>query len=303
MRTASRLASVALVGVSLMIGAAIAQTGAKKQYDMNNPDDVIKMDRKMASSLKDGEEHTYYWEGNVYSRVPGEKDRLLFKYWGMNIRASKGFQDKDKGEGWRHVSREICIYLDPVTGKPIDKWKNPWTGEEVDVLHIANDPVNSRGVSWAKGERGPAKFRGQILEDKVIITNEWPLFYSNPLAGDYQDYIGGTYQAIEIFMFQVDRDELFDATKPAAYPTVAWTRVSKWLPWMKMNDRVGNVIFSGNGKKLKGGYNAMPEGIKKVIAERFPEYQKAPPTDDTRPNETSWTVFKKKVPPQKAAGH
>jgi hypothetical protein len=141
------------------------------------------------------------------------------------------------------------------------------------------------------------------MEDKVIQTNEWPLFYSNPLAGDYQDYIGGTYQAIEIFMFQADRDELFDPTKTAAYPTVAWTRVSKWLPWMKMNDRVGNVIFSGNGKKLKGGYNAMPEGIKKVIAERFPEYQKAPPTDDTRPNETSWTVFKKKVPPQKAAGH
>jgi hypothetical protein len=46
--------------------------------DLNNPDDAVKADRKIASSLKDGEECVYYWEGNVYTRIAGEKDRHLF---------------------------------------------------------------------------------------------------------------------------------------------------------------------------------------------------------------------------------
>jgi hypothetical protein len=297
---------VASITTALTLGAASAQTAAPKaKFDINNPDDVVKMERKVASSLKDGEEMVYYWEGNVYSRVPGEKDRHLFSYWGMNVRTSKGFQDPVKGYGYRHVSREVLFYLDPQTKQVVRNWKNPWTNEEVEVLHVANDPVNSREPTWAKGERGPAKFRGRESEDKFMFTSEFPLFYTNPLAGEYQDYVGGTYQAIEIFNTIVDKNELLDPTKNAAYPSIAWTRVSQFLPWMKMGGRIGYVIFSGTGKKLTGGYEAMPEAIKKEIATNYPIYRNAPPTDDARPNDTSWTVFKreidKKKPPKPTA--
>ena len=204
--------------------------------DLNNPDDALKADRKVASSLKDGEECVYYWEGNVFTRIAGEKDRLLFHYWGMNIRTSKGFQDSVKGYGYKHVSRELLIYLDPKTKEVVRTWKNPWTNEEVDILHVANDPVNGRGISWAKDERGNFKFRGQELEGKYLQTSEVPLFYENPLAGEFQDYVGGTYHAMEIFNFIIDKDDLLDASKDVAYPVIAWSRVSKFLPWMKMGE-------------------------------------------------------------------
>ena len=267
--------------------------------DLNNPDDALKADRKVGSSAKDGEECVYYWEGNVYTRIAGERDRLLFHYWGMNIRTSKSFQDSVKGYGYRQVSRELLIYLDPKTREVVKTWKNPWTNEEVEVIHIANDPVN-QGMNWAKGERGNYKFRGQELEGKFMQTAEIPLFYENPLAGDYQEYIGGTYHAMEIFNFIVDKDELLDATKDVAYPVIAWSRVSKFLPWMKMGDKQGYMIFSGTGKKLKGGFDAIPDGLKKEIASNYPTYNHAPPTDDTRPNETSWTYFKKKMAEKRA---
>jgi hypothetical protein len=277
------------------------QSGAQSSpvLDFSNPDDVIKSERKLASSLKDGEEVVYYWEGNVYTRIAGEKDRHLFHYWGMNIRASKGFQDPVKGYGFRHVSREVLFYVDPKTQQIVRTWKNPWTNEEVEVIHVANDPVNAP-VSWSRGERGPAKFRGMELEDKFIYTNEYPLFYSNPLAGDFQDYVGGTYQAIEIFNFMADKAELLDAAKDKSFPTIAWTRVSKFLPWMKMGDRQGYMIFSGTGKKLVGGFDAMPDAIRKEIALNYPAYNHAPPLDDARPNETSWTYFKRMMDKKKA---
>ena len=274
-------------------------TAVPALLDLNNPDDALKADRKVASSLKDGEECVYYWEGNVYTRIAGEKDKLLFHYWGMNIRTSKGFQDSVKGYGYKHVSRELLIYLDPKTKEVVRTWKNPWTNEEVEVIHVANDPVNGRGISWAKEEGRPFKFRGQELEGKYLQTSEVPLFYENPLAGEYQEFVGGTYHAMEIFNFIVDKDELLDATKDKAYPVIAWSRLSKFLPWMKMGDKQGYMIFSGTGKKLRGGFEAIPEGLKKEIALTYPTYNHAPPTDDTRPNETSWTYFKKKMADKK----
>jgi hypothetical protein len=36
--------------------------------------------------------------------------------------------------------------------------------------------------------------------------------------------------------------------------------------------------------------------MKSEIATNFPEYRTPPPGNDPRPNETSWTYFKKKVP-------
>jgi Protein of unknown function (DUF1838) len=287
------------LSLGLACSSAVQAAAPAAVLDLNNPEDVLKTDRKIQSSLNDGEESVYYWEGSVYTRIAGERDKQLFKYWGMNIRATKGFQDPVKGYGYRMVSRELLFYLDPKTGEIMRTWKNPWSNETVEIVHIANDPVNMP-PQFAKGDRGPTKFRGTVMEDKIMYTYEIPLFYANPLAGDYQDYVGGTYHAMEIFNFIADKNELLDATKSTAYPSIAWSRVSKFLPWMKMGDRQGYMIFSGTGKKLAGGFNALPDGIKKEIATNYPIYNKAPPLDDTRPNETSWTYFKTEMEKKKA---
>jgi Protein of unknown function (DUF1838) len=284
---------------ALSLSLACLGTATAAELDLNNPEDVLKTDRKIQSSLKDGEESVYYWEGSVYTRIAGERDKHLFKYWGMNIRASKSLQDPVKGGGYRMVTRELLFYLDPKTGEIMRTWKNPWSNETVDIVHISNDPVNM-APAFATSDRGPTKFRGTVMEDKVMYTYEIPLFYPNPLAGDYQDYVGGTYHAMEIFNFIADKKELLDSTKDTAYPTIAWSRVSKFLPWMKMGDRQGYMIFSGTGKKLVGGFNALPDGIKKEIAANYPHYNKAPPLDDTRPNETSWTYFKTEMEKKKS---
>jgi hypothetical protein len=72
--------------------------------------------------------------------------------------------------------------------------------------------------------------------------------------------------------------------------------VSDWLPWMKMRGRAGLVYFNGAGRKL-GSYEELPEGMRKAIEARAPIYKEPPPVDDQRPNETSWTYFKRMVPP------
>ncbi len=287
-----------IAALSCWLGAA-AVVG--DELDLSRPEDAVKAMRKIVCSLEDGEPVVFWWTGNVFSRVPGEKDRLLFDYQGMNIRACKTLQDPEKGYGYRQVSREVLIYLDPASGEILRTWQNPWTGEEVEVVHIANDPVNMR-PTFAQGPRGPFRLPATFRDGRGWMTFEIPLFYPNPLGGDYQEYVGGTYQAIEMFGFFFDRQELLDPARKGLLETnVSWARMAQWLPWMKMGSRAGQVIYHGAGKRL-ASWEELPDLLKEEIDRNYPAYRTPPPLDDDRPNETSWTYLRKKVDAERQKG-
>jgi hypothetical protein len=48
------------------------------------------------------------------------------------------------------------VSLDPKTNEIVDRWQNPWTGETVEVIHVANDPVNMRQPRYAREGRRQA---------------------------------------------------------------------------------------------------------------------------------------------------
>ena len=236
----------------------------------------------------------YTWSGRAYARVPGERDKHVFNLEGMNVRQCiYGIEDEKRGKGYRLVSREIMLYLDPKTNQVLRTWENPWTGAGNEVIHVANDPVNGRPNFGRDKLRDNSSVRPfKEINGTWFMNFEVPLFYTNPLAGDYQKYVGGTYHATEIFDFSGDVEELLDAEQAIAHPTVAWVRIAKWLPWMEMGDRTGILYFNAVGKKLES-WDQLPDVMKKEIAANYPGYTAPPPVSDTRPNETSWTHMKK----------
>jgi hypothetical protein len=193
------------------------------------------------------------------------------------------------------------LYLDPKTGEVLRDWTNPWTGEKVEVMHIANDPVNQRAQFPYAADGTPYKFGGRREGRWIFAPFEAPLFYHNVLAGDYQDYVGGKYHAMEIFDFAYDAEEILNTKNPTAYPIISWVRISDWMPWMKMRGRQGQMVFNAMGNKLTS-YDQLPAVLKEEIAKNYPIYTAPPPTDDSRPNETTWTVFKKWIDAKRAAG-
>lgn len=269
---------------------------AAKPLDLATPEGGIEAFRKVQCSTVDKQPVVYYWVGETFSRVPGEPDKRLFRFEGMNVRQCVTVVDPVRGTGFRQVSREVLFYQDPVTGQILDEWKNPWSGETVKVLHIANDPVNFRAPMFPKGADGkPFKSDIQVMGDQWWGTTTVPLFYKNPLAGDYQDYVGGTYHATEMFNFFGSVSNLTSPKTTSADVSVAWSRLSDWLPWMKMRGRAGELYFNGAGVKLEG-ISALPPGMRSAVEARFPTFLEAPPVDDQRPNETSWSYFKKMLP-------
>jgi len=234
------------------------------------------------------------WEGYLYSRAPGEKDRQLFAVIGINTRQCERHIDPVRGAGFRSISREIMVYLDPTTGDIIDTWKNPWTGETVEVIHAANDPVNMRQPTFEKTVNGePLEVTLRHYGDTLVASREVPLFYENPLAGGYQEYIGGTYHAMEIFNTYYKAADFLDTRKiRISESKISWQRISGWLPWMKMRDRPGVMIFNATGFSTFDRSQISPK-LLKVLETRYPDYLSPPPLGDPRPNETTWTVTKR----------
>ena len=280
--------------------AFIASPASATDLDLTRPADALTALRKIHCSTVDAKPVTYHWSGNVWSRVEGEPDRLLFRIEGMNIRQCVGLTDPQRGQGFRLVSRELMLYLDPTTGEPLKTWRNPWTGAEVSVMHVANDPVNMRPFFERDAQGRPAQFGFRLQGERVFAPSEIPLFYPNPMAGDYQDYVGNQYHAMEIFDFQADRHALLDERTDTANASLSWVRIAPWLPFMKMGSRPGLMVFNAMGQTVPG-VTALPSVLRDTIATDYPDYAAPPPLDDARPNATSWTVARQTIDAERRA--
>ena len=293
----SRSWNVLPLAVALTLGsAAVLAAGKAKPIDLGTPEGANLAARKIQCSANDNVPTIYYFHGEAFSRVPGERDRKLFDVEGYNVRQCETVNDPVRGAGWRIISRELLLYVDPTTGELLREWKNPWTGQTVKVLQTANDPVNQRPVFAKAADGTPAKWPGTISGDTWWNTITVPLFYINPLGGEYQKNVGGYYHATEMFNFFGKVSELVDPKNVNPAIEVGWVRLADWLPWMEMSGRAGIIYIHAAGRKLES-YEQLPTVMRKAIETEYPEYRNPPPGDDSRENETSWTYFKKKVQP------
>jgi hypothetical protein len=298
-RCGTLLAAVALAAAS----ASPLSAQTKTRFDPTDPVDALMIEQRLSCSLTDGKPAYYWFPGNVYSRVPGERDRLLFRVHGWSARACKAFDDPVRGYGYRAVNRELLIYEDAQTGQILRTWKNPWTGEEVEVMHVANDPVSMREPVYVKDKEGkplPPRGRGFVFEGMHFTGGGAArLFYKNPLGGEYQPHVGGWYHSMEMGSEAQPLDSMLDATTKEASRNIGWLRVSKWLPWMKMGDRAGVVYYHTAGTRVDS-IDDLPEPFRTELKTNYAKWLEAPPLDDTRPNMTSWDQFKRLIDGKRA---
>lgn len=287
----NRIRRSVLRGLVIALAAAPALAA---DLHLDTPRDRLLAMRRIQCSLKDGEVVTWFWNGQAFGHVPGEPDRLLFNVEGMNIRRCGPLGDGKDG-AFKMVTREVLLYEDPRTGQVLRSWDNPWTGKQVKVVHVSNDPVNQR--------IGPVDRAGKPIELPIVVnegtwwlTQTIPLYYRNPLGGEYQEYVGGKYRATEMFNYFGEVADLANSKLSSVPVRIGWVRMSNWLPWMQMGDRAGYIYFHTAGHKLQR-FEDMSATMRAEIAANYPAWVAPPPLDDERPNETSWSFFRKAMPP------
>ncbi|MCB2109278.1 MAG: DUF1838 family protein [Rhodobacteraceae bacterium] len=282
----SFLAATALLMLSLTGAAA-------RDLDLSKPEDGILASNKIAcGSLKEGFIGHATWRGRVYSRVTWEQDRYLFDVVGYNVRRCPKVTDPKRGTGYRVVSREIMLYLKPGTDEVLKTWDNPFTGETVEVMPVKNDPVNLPPVMPIGRDGKPYRFSGEIIGDLVVRNLPASLYYPIPIGSKYPAAVGGYAQAMEIYTHFIPKDQLLtDSEEPLEGLHLAWHRFGKWMPWMKMGDRPGFLIFTTYGWRV-GSPDELPAPIKNALAtDEFALFRAPPPPDDPRPMMDEYTQY------------
>lgn len=238
---------------------------------------------KTRSSLDPNQSSFLTWAGSIYAFVPGEKRNRLFKMVGMSV--SRCIPTEDGS--WDFTSKELTYYLHPETGERLQQWENPWTGELLTVMHVANNPVQG----LFKG-----KFPAQVAGDSATFVFDLFTTYPNPLATEpkFADYSPNlTYQAAELFKITVPKAELLNPeVLSVSKLQLYWDRIGPWVPWMKMGDRPGHLVYSAYGAKVNG-FNELPQLLKAEINTRVPLYKHAPKAYLEGEDMTSWLYFQK----------
>ncbi|PSB07650.1 hypothetical protein C7B76_27680 [filamentous cyanobacterium CCP2] len=238
---------------------------------------------KTRSSLDSNQSTFLFWSGAIYAFVPGEKRNRLFKMVGMSVSRCLLLEEGS----WDFTSRELTYYLHPETGEILRHWENPWTGELLTVMHVANNPVQGHFKD---------KFPAQVNEDKTTFVFDIFSTYPNPLATEpkFAEYSpNSTYQSVELFKITVPTEELFNPEiLSVSQLQLYWDRIGPWLPWMKMGDRPGQLIYSAYGGKVNH-FTELPQLLKDEINTRVPLYKNAPKSYLDVEDVTSWLYFQK----------
>ncbi|RDB27162.1 hypothetical protein Hypma_004568 [Hypsizygus marmoreus] len=234
------------------------------------------------------------WEGQVLSYKPGEQPAVIFNVRGMNVVRAK----KLPNGSYDLLGRELQLYLDPVTNEVLHVWTNPFSGNTVPVVHVANNPVyqNFPAASTYSARGLP----GGAYTFQLSI----PLAYPNPLnptaspdspfyryTGPYQ----AKYSAIESFTFTFPGSELASRnSKSVPSMQVYWTRTSPLLPFMDTPNTNTTLLFIATGSKVQEGWKGLHPTVKNVIKNTLPAYKEAP-TERLSPGGgvTSWSYFAK----------
>ncbi len=254
---------------------------------LNDPDTNLKAFLRARASIDPATESACWWTGTIYSRIPDERSKPLFLFEGFSV--SRVIRDES---GWKLLSREGGIYKDPESGAILETWLNPSTAETIAIPHLWNDPVN-QDLS-PSNPRGVPKLPFVQLNDRICWNVDVILFFPSPVPKLLHPEASNSdqYSGMELFQFFASIRDLADPNLKSVPSEFSWTRIGPYLPWMKMGNQAGEVVYHCRGRKLEGGAASFPEHIRTWILERHPEFMHAPETFTT-PNASSWTEYLK----------
>ena len=263
---------VALVSTFLFAAAASAQ-GLVPEPSFGNTN---LSDAQFARIRCEPAGETAYFTamGAMYSQVEGERGKALFKFLGVDI--SRCVVDPQDGKPWL-VSRKISLYLHPVTGALLREWKNPWTGETVNVMHRTYDYQEFQ-IPRTMAALESAKSGAVSLDFNVLLPNT---LASKPEFADYSPE--PLVQSFDSYKFVYSKTDPSDVT-------LTYFRSGTWEPWMKQKGLPGKLILNYSGHKV-AGFGALPLELRTLIDEKMPLFKQAPRCRLERSVAVSWSRF------------
>jgi len=191
---------------------------------------------------------------------------------------------------YQRLCRELVFYRSLETGKLMDEWDNPYTGEHVKVVDVANDPYNyiiadhfPQPPSYGglnKETRPPRPYlrNWSMLDEQTVgLESDIHLYYPSAMQPDKwpRESPGKMTRVSEMFRYIIRRSDLEDPTLDHIPYHGVWNRVTPWLPWMLMDQAPGHIIYTGT-MAARETLDLYPKDVLARVRERYPKYLVAP---------------------------
>jgi len=284
-------AAIAAMGASSTpAGAAIKKVDGASltgpYLDLTTPEGNMIALARMDGDITMKEPSYGWYDGLVMGVMPGGPVKNICGFKGMSCKRLIPYEE---GNGFRRLLREVGYYYDLATGKILEELNNPYTGETVKVVHIANDPFNMiirdivapgpsyGGLNTAKRKPKPLLLDWRIKDDYLLLQRHIHLYYKNALDPTVwvRESAGPMNRASEFYFTIQSLDDMQNEELSHIRGTGTWARITPWLPWMLMGQAPGHCAyqcFMGAPKDL----DDIPKDIVEYTAKHYSKFLEPP---------------------------
>jgi hypothetical protein len=280
--------------------AAKAKAGAKPKgkppidfvtkIDFKDPKWTRDTYARLDANVEPGKEKVGWIRGKIFGVRDNEAVRPLMNVEGFSVVRTNRLPDGS----WRRLLREIVFYRDINTNEILKFWDNPYTGERVKVVPIANDPFNFTisefvpeppsygGLQKVKREPKPFLQDWQWGPEGTMILNTGiDMIYPNALQPDKwpRESSGPMNRVSEQFIYVVKKEDVENPYMTHIPHTGSWSRITPWLPWMLMGQAPGHMSYFTHFSTIPDGIAGLPKDLVAAARAMDEKWLHSPETD------------------------
>lgn len=239
--------------------------------DLTLPAENLRALIRLTASLDEGDVPWWY-DGTIYGIVAGENPRPLFKFEGMELYWMRHLAD---GE-YELVGNTVTFFRDIETGAMLERFKNPYTGQENTVPAAVQGGGAGRGFNYSVRGIRASKFIAQIPEKSLVL--DWSFGRDHVWLHNTTAYPPGLAppRLQRQTMFAAQKDFLNKRLKniPALFSSTVFM---PWLKWLEMGERPGHVVWHASGAKLES-IEQLPREYRARAEREYPLLMTADPS-------------------------
>ncbi len=308
------------LAAGLLPGAAMAATDSSgaaslkgPTYDLTTAYGNVEAYAKITSNLDMKSTHYGWIDGHVMGVAPGGPIRTFCGFRGLGVTRLIPLEGE---HGYRRLLREVVFYTDLETGEILEEMENPFTGEKVRVVPVANDPFNriireselSRPTfgglnSDEKLEPKPFILNWQLYGDRLMAERHINLYYPNALDPKkwVRESAGPMNQVTETYVMNMSLKDLQNPDLTTVDSTTVWGRHTPWLPWMLMGQAPGHCLYNVMAASMHSLDEAPDPRIIEYIAKNYTKFLDAP-TEWEEPSLSSLEWYAREQEPAPPGG-
>ena len=175
-------------------------------------------------------------------QAPDDYGKLLLQLEGCTLRISRQLADgsvEERSESW-------MFFCDPHTGEYLTEWRNPFSGELLQVPPFRGGPGATRLTPHGPVLDTSLKLESTALDQPVRLR--WrvmgpQVWLSRHAASRITAPEGQPRNEFSVDSWVCQLNHLTDSRRSWIPSTYAWTSHGEWPRWFKLAGRPGNVIW------------------------------------------------------------